>query len=72
MKTLNDLHSSLSEINQLIESYDREIRYIEEALVSTSGPAQHLIDDLESNKARRLALQRESGAIHEQIEELKK
>ena len=67
---LQELNQQLTQLHELIEKHDEEIKWLEEALVATSGPAQDLIDDLQRNQKRRDEYNFKYSAVMKQIMEL--
>jgi chromosome segregation ATPase len=68
---LQELNQQLMQLHELIEKHDEEIKWLEEALVATSGPAQDLIDDLQRNQKRRDEYNFKYSAVMKQIQELR-
>lgn len=68
---LADLNNKLSEARERIDAHENEIRYLEEVLVTTSGPARDICDDLERNHVRLRELRNQAAVLHNQITELK-
>ena len=66
---LQELNQQLTQLHELIEKHDEEIKWLEEALVATSGPAQDLIDDLQRNQKRREEYNFKYSAVMKQIKE---
>ena len=66
---LQELNQQLTQLHELIEKHDEEIKWLEEALVATSGPAQDLIDDLQRNQKRRDEYNFKYSAVMKQIKE---
>ena len=67
---LQELNQQLMQLHELIEKHDEEIKWLEEALVATSGPAQDLIDDLQRNQKKRDEYNFKYSAVMKQIKEL--
>ena len=68
---LADLNNKLSEARERIDAHENEIRYLEEVLVTTSGPARDICDELERNQARLQKLRNQASLLYNQITELK-
>ena len=68
---LADLNNKLSSARERIDAHENEIRYLEEVLVTTSGPARDICDELERNQARLQKLRNQASLLHNQITELK-
>ena len=68
---LADLNNELSAARERIDAHENEIRYLEEVLVTTSGPARDICDELERNKSRLQNLRNRASLLHNQITELK-
>lgn len=68
---LAELSQELGSLNEEIIKYDHEIRYIEELLVVTSGPAEDLLEDLNRNQKKRNELNFRYSAVMKQFQELK-
>lgn len=68
---LADLNNELSAARERIDAHENEIRYLEEVLVTTSGPARDICDELERNQARLQKLRNQASLLHNQIAELK-
>lgn len=68
---LVDLNNKLSAARERIDAHENEIRYLEEVLVTTSGPARDICDELERNQARLQKLRNQASLLYNQITELK-
>ena len=66
---LQELNQQLTQLHELIEKHDVEIKWLDEALVATSGPAQDIIDDLQRNQKRRDEYNFKYSAVMKQIKE---
>ena len=68
---LADLNNKLSASRERIDAHENEIRYLEEVLLTTSGPARDICDELERNQVRLRELRNQASLLHNQIAELK-
>ena len=68
---LADLNNELSAARERIDAHENEIRYLEEVLLTTSGPARDICDELERNQVRLRELRNQASLLHNQIAELK-
>ena len=68
---LQALNQKLVNLNESLQAHDQEIKYLEELLTATSGPANDLVEDLERNQKRRLDILSEYAAVMKQYVELR-
>ena len=52
-----------------INEYEIEIKYLEELLVTTSGPADDVVNDLEANRMRKRTYEQEYARYMKLIED---
>jgi uncharacterized coiled-coil DUF342 family protein len=69
--TLQHLNQDLILLNSTIDSYNEEIKFLEELLVTTSGPATDLIEEIKSHQKTRDELNFKYSAVMKQIQELR-
>lgn len=58
---MRDNVTMLQWINEKIRICEEEVKYLEEVLVSTSGPAEQIVQDLEVNRRRLEEYRQEHG-----------
>jgi len=68
--TLTEISNAMVELNETIQAHETEIRYLEELLVTTSGPVPNFIGDLEREMMKLRIAQDRRGALHKQLLEL--
>lgn len=68
--TIQELRDSLYDLNHQITVYEEEIMYLEEYLISTSGAAEGIIEDLENNKDKLHSLQLTYSENFKQLRDL--
>lgn len=64
---MRDNVTMLQWVNQKIRECEEEVKYLEEVLTSTSGPADQIVQDLEVNR-RRLAEYRQEHSRYLKIQ----
>ena len=57
-------YEKMSELQNLINTYDTRIEYISDILITTSYPADHLIKELNTLKNRKKELISEFNCLH--------
>lgn len=67
---LTEYETHLIKLNEQLIAHDEEIKYLEEYLTTTSGPAEEVMEDLKRNQKRRNEINFEYSAIMKKMKEI--